>query len=805
MMAQPTSEDQPAPVFSVSLTDPTRVVTISTDSHIRDNRPVALTASIQDFFDALSVPDPKMRRKDGPGFYNGFCSGKRSQANFDRFRFAVLDADSSIEEDGRIVDGAPAPRDVHHALSSLGLTHHIYTTHSHGGHKGHRYRVVFPCETSSRAELRAVILYFHERISESGLPLALSRESYTVPNRWHFPRTEDADAPFYAKSFYGYEIDQEGVQFLARHYRQVGSDGNEIVGNTPYVQPERTLSGSSSLLDTFCAAFKIEDMLFAHGYTYHGPYLMTDTNGREVQALRFKKPDSKNGPGVIVFDAGSKQRLYSHHTNDKLATGRAMDAFDVYMILNDVENSMRHETAVMLLQEYEIERMNLEYPTILVGGSKFRFAHVVMTAAGSMKYSYMAPIDYKMSVTNQPGVYEVKINDDGEQKILLSDRYNWWVTQRQRTVFKNIIFKPIPMQECLGRNSSRFHEVVNGDSYFNLFTGWPTKPVQGPWPLMQWHILHALCGGNQAHYEYFLDWMAHMLQYPLSKPNVALVLRGRKGTGKSIIMSAVAKYLGPLGMVISHSKHLTGSFNSHLREKLFALVEESFFSGSPSEEGALKHMISDKETTYEAKGYDAESGLSFLRVGLITNNEWAAPASDDERRYFIPTVTDAAIIRNSEEGGTFFTRLSQEIAGGGLSAMFYDLMHRNISEQAVRKAPDSEELQRQKLLTLSGVGAWILDTMILGVIPSEKGGVPVPLEAYPRTTSIKADTVVESVNRYLKIHDVSRSQLLRVRETLKTVLKVTTETRGTDLHLVFPALEEMRESFCRHYKVPPQW
>jgi hypothetical protein len=485
----------------------------------------------------------------------------------------------------------------------------------------------------------------------------------------------------------------------------------------------------------------------------------------------------------------------------------AIDAFDTFMILNDVEYPRRNEVAIELLRQHEVEEMNREYPSILVGGSKFRFAHIVMTAAGSLSYRFLASPDYKLMVSNMPGVYQVSPDESGGAKVSLKSRYEWWLNETERLMFSNIFFEPVPIAECLDPGKDRFHKFEeNGNKhYFNLFSGWPTRPSQGDWSLTQWHIKNALCGGDQAHYEYFLDWLAHILQYPAVKPNVALVLRGRKGTGKSMIMSAIAKALGPLGMVISHSKHLTGSFNSHLREKIFALVEESFFSGSPAEEGVLKHLISDVNTTYEAKGYDAEPGLSFLRVCLVTNSDWAAPASEDERRFFIPTVTDAAILRNNEEGGTYFSRLAQEIAGGGISALFHDLMNRSISESDVRRAPDTEELQRQKLLTLSGIGAWLLDTMMKGALTADKGSVPVALESYPRHTSVKVEFILDSLDHYLKVHDSSRSQLMRVREQLAEIFPIKNEMRGADLHIVFPPLEQMREAFCAHYRVPPQW
>lgn len=793
-----------APQFVTTITDPTLPVTISTDRHVRDNQPTRYDSTLREFFETLATPDPFDRRKDGQGWYNGYCSGKRRATNFSTFQFAVLDADASVTETGEIEIGAPPAREVHAALVAANLTHHIYTTYSHGSWKGSRYRIVFPCDARSKAELRSLLMYYHETLISAGLPLALSRESYTIPNRWHFPRIESSVAPFYTATHYGYHITHEGARFLSRHYQQVDQDDAEAIGTAPENRYRHaSTTGSKSLLDTFCDAFRIEGILAENGYTFHGYTIMTDRAGREIQAMRFKKPGSGSGPGVVVFESDGKQRLYSHHTNDPLAVGQAIDAYDVYMTLNQIENSQQRDTAMRLLHEYETEHMNLTYPSIMVSGSKFRFAHMITNDFGALEYKFMSPMDFRMVVRNQPGIYQLKIGKDGSD-IELTSRGEWWEGHPNRILYKNITFTPKPMHESFS-NTAQYHTSRSGELYFNLFTGWPTKPKEGDWSLIAWHLRHVICGGDEEHYEYLLDWLAHMVQYPEQKPNVAVVLKGKKGTGKSIVMSAIASSLGPLGTVISHSKHLTGAFNQHLRNKIFALVEESFFSGSPSEESVLKHMISDNQTTYESKGYDPESGHSYLRLTLVTNSEWAAPASEDERRFFIPTVSNAGIERNAEEGGLYFSRLSQELGGGGLSAFYDALTKRMVDPVRVRRAPGTKELKRQKLLTLKGTAAWLFDILMVGQF-YDRAGLPVALHFSPRYNELRAEDLVESHNGYVKNYELSRSQLVRLKEYMRELFpSLRTENRPDGLYFILPPLEEMRRRFSDHYQVDDPW
>jgi len=70
---------------------------------------------------------------------------------------------------------------------------------------------------------------------------------------------------------------------------------------------------------------------------------------------------------------------------------------------------------------------------------------------------------------------------------------------------------------------------------YNLFRGWGIQPVSGDCSIIEDHILHVVAGGDQKKADFILDWCAHMVQRPWEKPGVALVLRGKKGTGKTLL------------------------------------------------------------------------------------------------------------------------------------------------------------------------------------------------------------------------------------------------------------------------------
>lgn len=69
--------------------------------------------------------------------------------------------------------------------------------------------------------------------------------------------------------------------------------------------------------------------------------------------------------------------------------------------------------------------------------------------------------------------------------------------------------------------------------YYNLWQKFAFEPVAGDWSLLKEHIRVILCGENERHFHYLLNWMAHVLQKPWEKPGVAVVVKGKKEIGRA--------------------------------------------------------------------------------------------------------------------------------------------------------------------------------------------------------------------------------------------------------------------------------
>ena len=65
--------------------------------------------------------------------------------------------------------------------------------------------------------------------------------------------------------------------------------------------------------------------------TAHDPAALLEAHGYRRQGRRFASPETGHAAGVTLLDDG---RAYCHHQGDPLATGRALDSFDLFRILD---------------------------------------------------------------------------------------------------------------------------------------------------------------------------------------------------------------------------------------------------------------------------------------------------------------------------------------------------------------------------------------------------------------------------------------------------------------------------------------
>ncbi len=290
------------------------------------------------------------------------------------------------------------------------------------------------------------------------------------------------------------------------------------------------------------------------------------------------------------------------------------------------------------------------------------------------------------------------VNDKGERKLISAIKS--WESSPNRRAYDDIIF----------------HPTITNPKTYNLWRGFNIKGehVKG-WPLCQKflaHLLDNICDGNKKNYHYLLSWIANIFQHPEEKPGVALVMRSEgRGTGKSKVAEVLAKLIGFHSVKVSNSKHLIGNFNAHLSSSILTTVEESFWAGNKADAGILRDMITSETMIIERKFADVIELKSFHRIIMITNHDWAVPASHDERRYFVLDVGE-----HQKQNRAYFKSLTEDLEAGGYGQLMDYLIKYDYSNVDIGNVPRTKGLEKQIVESLSDEASFWCECLLNGAI-----------------------------------------------------------------------------------------
>lgn len=325
----------------------------------------------------------------------------------------------------------------------------------------------------------------------------------------------------------------------------------------------------------------------------------------------------------------------------------------------------------------------------------------------------------------------------------------------------------------------------------NLWGGFAVQPAPGDWSLMKDHIRDVICGGDRALHEYVLDWLARMVQRPGEPGQVAIVLRGDRGTGKGTLGEALLDLVGLHGIHLNDPKQLTGQFTGHLAGKVFVFSDEAVFAGDHSSVPRLKAMITERRVPMERKGIDIVQVRNCAHVLMASNDDWVVPAGEHERRF---CVIDVSSHRRGDI--PYFGAIRAQMAAGGLAAMLHELQTRDISAFDVYDFPHTAAEVDQQLATMDGKNGWLRDALLHGWVAgaewSEHGALVSKSAAYDdyvRHSQAQREYRPEKREAFWKY-------LRKVMGEVGAVI-TTSQTHGGERSAGLPPLSQAREAFER--------
>lgn len=230
------------------------------------------------------------------------------------------------------------------------------------------------------------------------------------------------------------------------------------------------------------------------------------------------------------------------------------------------------ERARVMLSDPVLQEMNERHAVIENYGGKCVVSDEVYDPTlDRYRFVPQAFIDFKNRYLNRQ--VQDGCHANGKPKFVSLGK--WWLAHPLRRTYKRVVFAP---------------NQDDPDAY-NLWTGFAVESIAGDWSLFDSHIRNVICDGNDEYYNYLIRWLARTVQEPENPGQVAIVLRGGKGCGKSLFVETFGRLFGRHFLATTSAEHIAGRFNEHLQTIVVLFGDEAFFAGNKDHERTLKGLV----------------------------------------------------------------------------------------------------------------------------------------------------------------------------------------------------------------------
>ena len=284
----------------------------------------------------------------------------------------------------------------------------------------------------------------------------------------------------------------------------------------------------------------------------------------------------------------------------------------------------------------------------------------------------------------------------------MEPRGAYWFSLPGRSEFDAVTFKPGAPPIIEVERAGGIHRTIN------TFSGFSVVPdhvdSEAKCALYLAHVHDNIAGGDEALYNYNLDWMASGVQHPDNPERSALSMRGVPGCGKGVYVLGYGNLFGQHFLHATQRDHVIGKFNKHQAETCLIFVDEALYAEIAADAQILKTMTSETTKLLERKGIDAIQIDNYARQIFSTNAPHPIQIEHNDRRYPAIYVQENSAfayetdeIVKAEKRKAYFGPILDELKNGGSEALLGLLLDRDIRNFNAEAIPETAERRQQKL------------------------------------------------------------------------------------------------------------
>lgn len=248
---------------------------------------------------------------------------------------------------------------------------------------------------------------------------------------------------------------------------------------------------------------------------------------------------------------------------------------------------------------------------------------------------------------------KTKDNEDAQETKFINE----WINDRTIKLYNTMDFVPY--------NGTKVFNKDDDKDYFNLFNGY-NKDIMTEYDESQTEqilkpfkdLVFELCGADKECFNYFYNFLGHLIQKPSERIPIAFIFKSKQGTGKNVMLDAIGNLISKAHYISSSNpKDFFGDYAEGFFRKLLININECEGKDTFDYEGKIKSFITEDNITLNPKFVRATTISNYARLIIFTNKPNPIPIDvrSKDRRFVVFQSTEKYL--DKDYGTKFWGRL----------------------------------------------------------------------------------------------------------------------------------------------------
>lgn len=367
-----------------------------------------------------------------------------------------------------------------------------------------------------------------------------------------------------------------------------------------------------------------------------------------------------------------------------------------------------------------------------------------------------------------------------------------WLAHEDRLVYDTMKFLP---------------SIRPSESCFNSFTGFSSQKCSDAQCVAFLDMLRIeICNNDAVLFEYLEKFLAHLVQRPYEKPNVAIVLDGIDDQVKRLFFEFIEKMIG--GRYVTHRSDLNSMldrFNTELETSLVLSISEAALIGSAAEESRLSTLIAGNSLSIREPYRTPRTCKSYFRVFIEASGGWSPQASKTRYRYIHFPANERALDPGIKEA------IVSELEHNGAAALLHHVSNVSIEGFDPGEVPATELQAKRKIDGLRNLDRFWYGVLTEGAMADQgfeewsAGPILIPKSTFQSKYAHHAQSAIQSGDNRFRVMDRTEigKALKRICPDVES-RRLRRSGRQTQFY-EFPSLSECRAVFERCIDARIDW